>query len=1055
MAKKKADPTVKKRLKAGRVAALDLLIEEGGGGGTAVVTMPEFDPDKGVSAPDFESADDFNVERILNESGEASIPVDLKFDDSSMPTAKNFFEWVSSSNYLAATPYLEQALIGIRLFAEYCPNPSCSDTEWMQTENHEPSEGIVGLLNKVTLLEHGVCPKCGAKRSMLFKKRKLNLYNELAVCAGQRCVTGNTLLTTDMGLRRVRDLPVNGDDSVMSDLNVMLNNKACRVHKVLKDTDCNRLVAANLSNGMSLRGTADHGVEGWAFSYRPLSDCGRSPIVVNLGTHDSKPFPTKEFVLGLHAKYKTSGVVTRGAHFSCGEDFMLPVIADLAKGNVRVVGNRPYLDGDGVTLSRNIVLQHLVAAHMRDGVLAELPDYVLTQPRETLAVFFASLFELGEVTVVSEQLARDIQVLAVGCNQPIVREGCTLIRDREAYDDFSPLAETVQRVCPEFAPSAWDRATLIALLADVQESDPLYYLKRLVDGKFAVFTAEVEHIEPEPVWTFEVPSGQRYVSNGMVSENSGKSIVVAMLSTYVTHLLLKVQKPTRLFNVGDNQILHGTFVALTLAQAKDTLWDPYYGYLLDSPWFQRYHALIRRLEALHGVEVLKLRDTFVLYRHRNLYVYAAGPDKRVLRGRTRFLAAIDEIGYFDNNAAAHKVKTGAAEVHIALERSLLTVRANEQRLVDEGYDNLLTGYMLNVSSPSDYRDKICELVRLSQSSRKILGIHAPTWKMNPHIPRDNEIIVDAFQRDPMTAARDYGAQPPVSASPFISPVVVNDTMREVGRNEVEYTHQINRASNAGIQERTIYGVVTRIKETDVPSVLAIDAGETNNSFALSCTSTRDGMASIDLLIEIMPAPGVALNYTMIFDYLIVPVIKARNVRILLADRWNSTKLLQDALATSLVDVSKKYSLKYNDMWDVKNQMQGGTLSYPRSTHVKSVTDILNSDLSDYPECFKGRPVEHFMYQCVTIQDSRNQVLKGQGLTDDLWRATALSVYGLNNPDWAPFLVPRKNTNMNRDPSRLMVMGAGQRTAGGGSSVATKSGEVGNFACVAGSRRLKR
>ena len=328
-------------------------------------------------------------------------------------------------------------------------------------------------------------------------------------------------------------------------------------------------------------------------------------------------------------------------------------------------------------------------------------------------------------------------------------------------------------------------------------------------------------------------------------------------------------------------------LALTLAQAKDTLWDPYYGYLLDSPWFQRYHALIRRLEALHGVEVLKLRDTFVLYRHRNLYVYAAGPDKRLLRGRTRFLAAIDEIGYFDNNAAAQKVKTGAAEVHIALERSLLTVRANEQRLVDEGYDNLLTGYMLNVSSPSDYRDKICELVRLSQSSRKILGIHAPTWKMNPHIPRDNEIIVDAFQRDPMTAARDYGAQPPVSASPFISPVVVNDTMREVGRNEVEYTHQINRASNAGIQERTIYGVVTRIKETDVPSVLAIDAGETNNSFALSCTSTRDGMASIDLLIEIMPAPGVALNYTMIFDYLIVPVIKARNVRILLADRWNS------------------------------------------------------------------------------------------------------------------------------------------------------------------------
>lgn len=68
-------------------------------------------------------------------------------------------------------------------------------------------------------------------------------------------------------------------------------------------------------------------------------------------------------------------------------------------------------------------------------------------------------------------------------------------------------------------------------------------------------------------------------------QRSGKSILVAMMSAYITHWYIKLQKPVEVFGLTKSQVLHGTFVALTYGQAKDNLWDPYYGYIAGSPWF--------------------------------------------------------------------------------------------------------------------------------------------------------------------------------------------------------------------------------------------------------------------------------------------------------------------------------------------------------------------------------------------------------------------------------------------------------------------------------------
>ena len=488
---------------------------------------------------------------------------------------------------------------------------------------------------------------------------------------------------------------------------------------------------------------------------------------------------------------------------------------------------------------------------------------------------------------------------------------------------------------------------------------------------------------------------QNFYYEGAISagQRSGKSAWLGMVAAYITHLQIKLQKPNEVYGLMRSNILHGTFAALTYAQAKDTLWEPYYGHLTDSPWFAGYHQMLTEAGERYGEELLKLKDTFVMYRHRRLLVYPAGPDKRTLRGRTRFFASIDELGWFDNSAGSSKVKMNANEVYIALERSLLTVRASAEKLIQQGFDLVPSGYFLNISSPSSVRDKIMELVRTSQGSKKIYGVIKPTWEMNPTVSR--QALEEEFRKDPVAAMRDYGAQPPLTANPFISSQsAIEECFGEKG-NPIRISHAQKKAKDGHI---TRFAKIDKIRQSGKPSVMAIDAGYSNNSFACAVGHLKDHKYPvISLLVEVMPMPGIPLNYRKIYDEILLPIIDDRNVKLLAADRWNSLKILSDAEEDAGV-LTKQYSLKYPDMQNFKSYILDGQIQFPKPEW--DMTQILGYDQAKYPEVFKNKPVEHFALQLLTVQDTGSQVLKGDQLTDDLVRASMLTLSMLLNPEYS-------------------------------------------------------
>ena len=115
----------------------------------------------------------------------AMVPKDVKIDDGAMPLARNFYEWVTKDEYAGSvmTPFIEQLIWGTILMSEWCPR--CSDEEWL-FHTHKVDDTFTRFEKKVAVLEHGVCPHCGARKSALVNNGELLFRQEFAACVGQR-----------------------------------------------------------------------------------------------------------------------------------------------------------------------------------------------------------------------------------------------------------------------------------------------------------------------------------------------------------------------------------------------------------------------------------------------------------------------------------------------------------------------------------------------------------------------------------------------------------------------------------------------------------------------------------------------------------------------------------------------------------------------------------------------------------------------------------------------------------------------------------------------------
>lgn len=414
-----------------------------------------------------------------------------------------------------------------------------------------------------------------------------------------------------------------------------------------------------------------------------------------------------------------------------------------------------------------------------------------------------------------------------------------------------------------------------------------------------------------------------------------------------------------------------------------------------------YHAMLDDYGKRLGVEFFRKKDIYLKYMHKNLELYPAGPSKRALRGRTRWLAGTDELGWWPIADEGNKDRERAdgEEVYKALDRSLLTMRREIRTLFKKGYSNFLMPLNINVSSPSDQADMINRLVEKNKGSTRCLALRLPTWEVTPLFGRDNEEIVQAYKDDPVAAERDYGANPPLNSKKFIE----KETACRVfsGQNRVKVTLERGLVNDK-------WRRAGKLEECNPPqpcpaSLLSIDAGFSNNSFAgtvlyLDKIKIGDSVkitVRVPAIFEIQPAPGETLHYTRIYKNVLKKIIESFNVRYLFADRWNSIALLDQAAEDfSKVElVAAQYSVKYKDFVLARSYIEESKIVLPKiNMDLDKITLI-----DEYPSYFADDPAAHLLFQMMTVKDVGSTVVKGGNYTDDIFRALVLGISRVLDP----------------------------------------------------------
>lgn len=493
----------------------------------------------------------------------------------------------------------------------------------------------------------------------------------------------------------------------------------------------------------------------------------------------------------------------------------------------------------------------------------------------------------------------------------------------------------------------------------------------------------------------------------LVGQRGGKNMTLAMESLYQDHLYLTLEKDGKRVSPFEYYGLLPTFVrqaftGVTAQQAFDNIWAQIVSVRNNSPWYKQYFEFLDYHGKRMGQELYKVSDTFVSYNHKRMGSTIKTPDKRKLRGATRYFTAIDEICWFNStlSESAEKKVGDVREVWVSLNNSLRTIRNEADRLIKSGVYDCPNAYSMDISSPYDVNDILSQMLREAKSNPRILAGHYATWEFNPRYTRES--LAEEFVKDPEVAWRDFGAIPPLANQPWISePKSVINVVRKIP-DPVYMTYKVR-------QERNTYGDVTQWFELDrvnlagAGRIIAIDNGLSNNAFACCIGSIEaGGKTRIDTAVMMKPSTMCKINLDKMFTEFVLPLTKKCNAVMVVYDHWNSIQNVQHL--RDLGYMAKQHTLTGNNFNEMRAAIFSGTISYPFTEY--GLNPILDRSADvDLIQTAQDKPNFSLVLQTLTVREvSAGKVVKPKYGDDDVFRTAALIHAMIADPENAKLLL---------------------------------------------------
>jgi len=489
-----------------------------------------------------------------------------------------------------------------------------------------------------------------------------------------------------------------------------------------------------------------------------------------------------------------------------------------------------------------------------------------------------------------------------------------------------------------------------------------------------------------------IPNTNLYTADGFVHHNSGKTKLVGLLAAYVNHRFLKIPSPIRAFNQTSGDILSGTFSALSMEHSYKNLWQAFKGFMDGSPWFQNYHRFIKGEEKRLGVELFHELKASMFYGHKHLMWNATGSQDRKMRGDTRIFAAIDELGWMISDEQKLDLQNMNADaIYTALSNSLTTMRTKYNQIYSSNNFDVPPIIMANISSPSSVKDKIMRLSKDAKKNDRILAVHLATWDCNPDYTYET-LREDQAHIDDLTFERDFGANPPLAANPYISEPRYIDKIATGDLFTGIVVNHYNDKDFLGDSYKSIK-LIAQKPDKLIPRLVAFDLGSFKNSLAVCIFSlNHDLRPKLDLAVVVRPEVKgkIRANIAKVFDDFTIPLVTAFNIKHVFFDRWQS--LDQVERLKGLGVNAEIYSLTYKEM----DSLRGAILS--QSIVIPKLQKPMEQFVKEYVDDVQHvDPLALLGLQLLTVRDLGHKMTKPLLGDDDLFRAFVLGAVRLSDP----------------------------------------------------------
>ncbi len=235
--------------------------------------------------------------------------------------------------------------------------------------------------------------------------------------------------------------------------------------------------------------------------------------------------------------------------------------------------------------------------------------------------------------------------------------------------------------------------------------------------------------------------GQQYRELVLVAGmRGGKTILAAIIGLWEADAAAALGNPAEYYGLAPGQKLFVVNVAKSEDQAKDTVFAAMEGFVENSPYYQ---------QLIEAKKFVKKKENEYQYPDAKVILWSSHSNSGSLVGRTAKCVIFDELARFQDS------KTGVYSgkmVYDSLGRAVMTLKEH--------------GKKVSISSPLFEDDIIMSLYKKGMEGKLpgTLVFKLATWELNPTLTRED--LEPDFVKDPETAQRDFGADPPATDNPY-------------------------------------------------------------------------------------------------------------------------------------------------------------------------------------------------------------------------------------------------------------------------------------------------